>query len=90
MGTIGGENTVSGECLFVNPVADIAVLGCPDSQERYEEATAYDALVYGARALRKNGGLAKPVLIRLALLWLVMLVFLFGLNWSRSFTVGSI
>jgi len=42
-----------------------------------------------ARALRKNGGLAKPVLIRLALLWLVMLVFLFGLNWSRSFTVGT-
>jgi hypothetical protein len=35
------------ECVFVDPVADLAVLGSPDNQDLYEqaEADAYDALV---------------------------------------------
>src|SRR5262249_29841032 len=31
------------ECLFADPVADIAILGCPDSQELGEEGEAFDA-----------------------------------------------
>jgi hypothetical protein len=42
-----------------------------------------------ARALRRNGGRAAPVVLRLALLWLAVLAFLVGFAWSRSFTVGS-
>jgi hypothetical protein len=32
-------------CLFVDPMADIAVLGSPDNQEMYYEAEAYEKLV---------------------------------------------
>ncbi len=32
------------ECLFADPVADIAVLGCPDDQSLFDEAEAYYAL----------------------------------------------
>lgn len=40
----GSKRRVSAECLFVDPVADIAVLGCPDNQELANEADAYNAL----------------------------------------------
>ena len=36
---------VTAECLFVDPVADIAVLGAPDGQSRYEEHDAYYDLI---------------------------------------------
>ena len=35
---------VCAECLFADPVADIAVLGCPDDQSLFDEAEAYYAL----------------------------------------------
>jgi hypothetical protein len=35
------------ECLFVDPVADIAVLGTPDTQELFEQADAFEALMDG-------------------------------------------
>jgi len=38
------------QCLFVNPVADIAVLGEPDEQSLFEEWEQYDALVTNSRA----------------------------------------
>jgi hypothetical protein len=50
LGPIGGEQTVWAECLFVDPIADLAVLGTPDNQELYEEAEDYAALT-GAAAL---------------------------------------
>jgi hypothetical protein len=40
----GTKENVCAECLFVDPVADIAVLGCPDNQELYEEAEGYEDL----------------------------------------------
>ena len=40
------------ECLFVDPIGDIAVLGCPDRQDLGEQADAYDALTAEAPALR--------------------------------------
>ncbi len=46
LGPLGGEQTVAAECVFVDPIADIAVLAAPDSQALWEEApAAYDALV---------------------------------------------
>jgi len=48
----GGTANICAECLFVDPVADIAVLGAPDNQEMYEQAEAYEALVDVAPALR--------------------------------------
>lgn len=38
------EKDIWAECLFVDPVADIAVLGCPDEQGLSDEADAYHAL----------------------------------------------
>lgn len=52
LGPLGGKNTVGAECLFVDPVADIAVLGVPDTQELYEEAESFENLVNSCRPLR--------------------------------------
>jgi hypothetical protein len=48
---LGGKPTVWAECLFVDPVADIAVLGSPDNQALFEQADAYRALVAGVTPL---------------------------------------
>jgi hypothetical protein len=56
----GGKPNICVACLFVDPVADIAVLGAPDnqaSQEMYEQAEAYESLVDVAPALR----IGKPL-----------------------------
>jgi hypothetical protein len=50
IGSLGNAPTVSAECLFVDPVADIAVLGSPDNQMLSDEAEAYEALVESAGA----------------------------------------
>lgn len=42
---LGGEPLVWCECLFADPIADIAILGAPDNQELSNEADAYEALV---------------------------------------------
>jgi Trypsin-like peptidase domain len=53
LGTLDGSKTsVWAECLFVNPVADVAVLGCPDNQELFDQAAVYDELTEGAPFLR--------------------------------------
>jgi hypothetical protein len=51
LGARGAELSVWCECLFVNPVDDIAVLRTPDDQILYEEAKAYDALVDSVKPL---------------------------------------
>jgi hypothetical protein len=45
LGPLQGECTISAECRFVDPIADIAVLSQPDNQALAEEADAYDQLV---------------------------------------------
>jgi Trypsin-like peptidase domain len=45
LGKLGQEQNVWAECLFVEPVSDIAVLGAPDSQDLYNECSKYQALV---------------------------------------------
>ena len=45
LGLLGAERTVWTECLFVNPIADVAILGSPDNQDLYHQAEAYEAFV---------------------------------------------
>src|SRR5215831_14238288 len=52
LGPLGQESTVWAECLFVDPIGDIAVLGKPDGQELFEQCDAYEALVMAIRPLR--------------------------------------
>jgi hypothetical protein len=48
---LGETPSVWAECLFVDPIADIAVLGQPDDQELYDQAETYDDLVHSVRSL---------------------------------------
>jgi Trypsin-like peptidase domain len=48
----GSRNRVWAECLFVDPISDVAILGCPDEQELGDEADAYHALVDGVPVAR--------------------------------------
>jgi hypothetical protein len=50
------ELTVWAECLFADPISDVAALGAPDSQDLYDEASAYDVLTENASALRIGSG----------------------------------
>jgi hypothetical protein len=45
LGPLGSRPTVWGECFFADPIADIAVIGEPDSQELSEQAEQFRALV---------------------------------------------
>jgi hypothetical protein len=47
---LGEEPSVWTQCLFFDPVADVAVLGAPDDQELPDEWNAYYALVKGRKA----------------------------------------
>lgn len=51
LGRLDDERYLCAECLFVDPVADIAVLGAPDSQYFYEESEAYEDLIESVPAL---------------------------------------
>jgi len=51
LGTINAEPTVGAVCVFVDPIADIAVLGSPAKQDVYDEIHAYDALTEKAEPL---------------------------------------
>lgn len=46
---LGEEPSVWAECLFFDPVADVAVLGEPDSQELGEESDEFGRLVNGCK-----------------------------------------
>jgi hypothetical protein len=51
VGPLGAVRTVWAQCLFADPVADIAVLGTPDNQALFKEAEAYEELVNQAEPL---------------------------------------
>jgi len=51
LGLLGSEPDVWAECRFADPIADIAVLGPPDSQSLPAESDRYDALVEKIPAL---------------------------------------
>jgi hypothetical protein len=53
LGTLdGGKKDVWAECLFVDPIADIAVLGQPDEQGFSDQADAYTELTENASFTR--------------------------------------
>jgi len=52
LGPLDGTPSVPAECLFVDPIADIAVLAEPDGQALCDEYEAYDRFVDGRPALR--------------------------------------
>jgi hypothetical protein len=45
LGPLRGKRTVGAECLFVDLIADIAVLGQPDTDAYHRQAAAYDKLI---------------------------------------------
>lgn len=57
----GAKPNVWTECVFVDPVADIALLGSPDNQELGDESESYDALMEEALpfAIGKAGQLLE-------------------------------
>lgn len=52
LGKLGGRATVWAECVFADPIADIAVLQSPDDQELREEAGRYRDLLDEATPLK--------------------------------------
>ncbi|MFY9838292.1 MAG: serine protease [Xanthobacteraceae bacterium] len=52
LGPLGGKATVWAECLFVDPMSDVAVLGEPDGQAFYEQNDAYYELTDDIEPLR--------------------------------------
>ena len=57
LGFIGGPRNVWAECLFIDPVADVAVFGAPDCQALPEHAEVYQefaeqAAIFGLGRLR--------------------------------------
>ena len=55
LGRLGETPTVWVECLFVDPVSDIAVLGSPDNQALGNEADAYEELLEPIKPLAISG-----------------------------------
>ncbi|WP_434711993.1 serine protease [Rhizobium sp. YTUHZ045] len=51
VGALGDEQSITVECLFADPVADVAVLGEPDSDILWKEAEAYHAFVEAREGL---------------------------------------
>ena len=57
-------SAVWAECLFADPVADVAVLTCPDNQVLPDEADAYDALIESLVALPIRAAQQGPAWVR--------------------------
>lgn len=51
LGPIGEKPAVLAECLFADPICDVAVLGPPDGQEFFDECEAYETLMDAATVL---------------------------------------
>ncbi len=45
LASLGRKTSIWAECLFADPVADIALLTAPDNQELYEQAEEFENLV---------------------------------------------
>jgi hypothetical protein len=48
---LGGEPSIWAACLFVDPIADIAILGAPDNQELSDQYEAYETMVDASEVL---------------------------------------
>jgi hypothetical protein len=45
VGPLGEKPSLTVECLFADPISDLAVLGGPDDQELYKQCEAYEEFV---------------------------------------------
>jgi Trypsin-like peptidase domain len=52
LGSLGEKPAVWAECLFADPIGDVAVLGPPDDQQPSDEFEAYETLVDAAAKLQ--------------------------------------
>jgi hypothetical protein len=54
LGKLGDEPSIAAQCIFIDPVADVAVLCTPDTQaeELAADAEAYEALIEAATPLK--------------------------------------
>ena len=52
LGPLDAEPTVWAECLFVDPIADLAVLGAPGHPDLYDKNQQYKALTWAMTPLR--------------------------------------
>jgi hypothetical protein len=60
IGPLDGKSTVWAQCLFADPIADIAVLGAPDGLELWEKFNAYQTLLGRAAALPMGAADNQP------------------------------
>ncbi|MGB6448539.1 MAG: hypothetical protein WBF47_25930 [Xanthobacteraceae bacterium] len=58
---LGEQPSVCCECLFIDPVADIAILGSPDTQEFSDQADNYEALVEAATSVAVAEPPGQPI-----------------------------
>src|ERR1035437_420479 len=62
LGSLGEKPAVWAECLFADPIGDVAVLGPPDDQQPSDEFEAYETSPKtGARSIA-----ARPLSVRVA------------------------
>ena len=64
LGHLGESPTVWAECLFADPVADVAVLGQPDSQSLYAERSLCELMPDIALAIADTLHDYKPIIIK--------------------------
>jgi hypothetical protein len=55
VGVLGETPTLMAQCLFYDPISDVAILGAPDGQSFYEEANAFDQLLESCSSLEIAG-----------------------------------
>jgi hypothetical protein len=85
LGTLDGRmNGVWAECLFVNSVADIAVLGCPDDQECFHEAESYDVLTDGPVLRIEKARSGRGWMLSLNGHWIPTTLNVFSDGWGSS------
>jgi hypothetical protein len=71
LGPLDAKPTVWAECVFVDLIADLAVLGAPDSQQLYDKNKQYEELTTAMTPLRiaKAGEDTSAFLLSLDLRW---------------------
>lgn len=76
LGPLSAKPSIWAECLFADPIADIAVLCSPDNQELPEEAERFDELVEAATALAiaAAGNAKKAQVLSLNAEWLAVTI----------------
>ncbi len=60
LGTLGGGRDIAAECVFVDPVSDVAVLGGPSHDDLYDELERFEELVNNVPALAVGSVPATP------------------------------